>query len=86
VVRFARGKIERAGDEERSGDGTGRFDFGAIYGVGASLGYTPREVDAMTLAELDACVDGWKRTHGSQSVDPPTDEETAQMLKEHGFA
>ena len=83
----SRGKSESAEDKERDDDRTGRLDFGEIYGTGAGLGFSPREVDQWSLAEFFACVKGWSRIHGGdQASAPPTDSEMRDMLKEHGFS
>lgn len=48
------------------------------------MGFTPRDVDDMTLWELSAAVDGWNRANGAQdSLEPPTEEEFEDMLLRH---
>ena len=85
MVRTARGKSDGAVDQERDADSTGRFDFGALYGTGAVLGFTPRDIDGMTLAEFDACVEGWKRANGAdEKPEPPSEATFEKMLAEAG--
>ena len=43
----------------------GKVRFAGIYGAGAALGFTPQEVDAMSLWQLNAAVDGYVMAHGS---------------------
>jgi len=31
------------------------------------MGFTPREVDQMSVGEFVACVDGWNRANGGES-------------------
>lgn len=35
-----------------------------IYGFGAVMGFTPQQVDQMTLWEFDACAEGYTTAHG----------------------
>lgn len=37
-----------------------------IYGLGAKMGFTPRQVDGMTTWELMACADGFAEFHGAK--------------------
>ena len=47
-----------------------------MYGNAAVMGFTPRDVDRMSFAQLMAAVDGWARAHGREDKPPPpTDEE-----------
>lgn len=40
------------------------------------MGFTPQQVDAMSLWQFTACADGYAAAHGTkESVQPPTDEE-----------
>lgn len=63
------------GEKKRgSDDGTGRLDFTEIYGTGAAIGMTPRQVDEISMAELDAAVTGWNRAQGAEEpMQPPSD-------------
>lgn len=48
------------------------------------MGFTPRDVDEMTLWELSAAVDGWNRANGGQDeLEPPSPEEFDAMLERH---
>ena len=38
--------------------------FGQMYGLGAAMGFTPSQIDAMTLWEFSCCVDGWTLSKG----------------------
>lgn len=71
--RSAPGKKEGAAEKERDEDGTFRLDFGAIYGTGAVIGYSPREVDQLSLAELFAAIDGWKKANCPDDKPPVMD-------------
>jgi hypothetical protein len=46
-------------------------------GLGAAIGFTPEQVDGMTLWQLKACAEGWRLAHrgGHAAIAPPTDEE-----------
>ena len=45
------------------------------------LGFTPRDIDGMTLAEFDACAEGWKRANGAEEKpEPPSDENFEKLL------
>lgn len=37
----------------------------------------------MTLAQFNACIDGWNRLHGGNKVEPPTEEEFDAMKAAH---
>lgn len=39
------------------------------------MGYTPQQVNAMSVQEFSACVDGWNKAHGDGMPDPPSVEE-----------
>jgi hypothetical protein len=45
-------------------------NFAAIYGTGAVLGFSPREVDEMSFDEFAACVDGFNQANGSGKRHP----------------
>ena len=52
-----------------------------IYGLGAAIGFSPRQVDEMTPWELLACMDGYNHANGVKPKDePPTDEEFAAAV------
>lgn len=67
-----RGKKEGAEENHRDDDGTYRLDFGAIYGTGAVIGFGPREIDQWSLAELFACIEGWRKANCPDGDKPPT--------------
>lgn len=47
-----------------------------IYGTGAILGFTPQQVDAMTLWELRVCADAYARHNGGgEQIEPPSPED-----------
>jgi hypothetical protein len=41
--------------------------FSGFYGAGQHMGYSPRQVDEMTLWEFNACYDAWKIANGIKS-------------------
>jgi hypothetical protein len=44
------------------------------------IGLGPREVDALTLWELTAAIDGWAAANGAEAKPPAmTDEEAAEL-------
>jgi len=50
------------------------------------LGYTPRQVDEMTLWEFDACVEGYAAAHKSgEDAPPPMDDSELSELGIDGF-
>src|SRR5215471_3368455 len=60
----------------------GRYARSVIYGYGAAIGFTPRQIDEMTMWELTACVAGFNRANSADAdLSPPTDEEFQQMLE-----
>lgn len=49
------------------------------------MGFAPDAVDAMSLWQLAACVDGWRRANGGdEKPPPPTAEEHDAMLEKWG--
>lgn len=45
------------------------------------MGYSPREIDKMTLWELSACTEGWIKANGAeQEADAPTWDEHLAMV------
>lgn len=46
------------------------------------IGYTPREVDQMSLWEFGACIRGWKRANCAAPTgpQPPTAEQHAEAM------
>lgn len=49
------------------------------------MGYTPRDVDALTPWELQAALDGWIAANSSDSTPPPMSDERAAELGIEGF-
>lgn len=50
------------------------------------MGFCPRQVDAMTLWEFTACMDGWKAANQiDEQTAPPMDDDTAAALGIDGF-
>lgn len=39
--------------------------FAAIYGLGAAVGFTPQEVDRMSIWQFHAAVEGWVEAHAA---------------------
>lgn len=49
------------------------------------MGLPPRTVDAMTLWEFHACVEGWNRAHDPDAAPPPmSNERFDELMREHG--
>jgi hypothetical protein len=48
------------------------------------MGFTPAQVDRMTLWEFAACADGYRKAHAPPEMpDPPTPAEFEQMVQRH---
>jgi hypothetical protein len=45
--------------------------WSSYYGAGAVIGFTPRDVDDMTLWEFQACSEGYRKAHASEEQAPP---------------
>lgn len=61
-----------------------------LYGVGAVMGFTPQQVNEMTLWEFEACASGYAEAHGGKSgkgaVDPDAiDDERLAAMGIEGF-
>lgn len=55
--------------------------------MGAVMGFTPRDVDGMTLWELSVAAKGWSKANGAEEeVAPPSWEEHLAMVKAAGVA
>lgn len=50
------------------------------------MGFTPRDVDAMSLWEFVACADGWRKAQPGyeDKPPPPTEEEHEELLAKYG--
>ena len=49
------------------------------------MGYTPRQIDEMTIWELSACIDGYKQSNGGEEKnEAPTAEEFYDMVSRLG--
>ena len=58
--------------ESRGGDPVddlpnGKIRFAALYGVGGVMGFTPQEVDRMSVWQFMATVDGYMRAHDPEN-------------------
>jgi hypothetical protein len=49
------------------------------------IGFTPAQVDGMSLWEFSACVEGWRRAHSDEEEmpDPPSNEKFDEMIERH---
>lgn len=49
------------------------------------MGFTPRQVDEMSLWEFAACTEGYRRAHSTEEEKPvpPTAEEFRTMIERH---
>jgi hypothetical protein len=55
-----------------------------MYGNGAAMGFSPRQVDEMSLWEFQAVMDGWGRSQGVETkAAPPSPEEHRARLERH---
>lgn len=63
-----------------------KTDFETLYGLGAIIGLSPRQVDELTEWELSAAVDGWRAANCPDAgPKPPTpDEHDALVAKYEG--
>jgi hypothetical protein len=43
--------------------------FAAIYGVGAAVGFTPQEVNGMSIWQFQAAVEGWVDAHAAAETE-----------------
>jgi len=51
------------------------------------MGFTPRDVDDMTLWEFNCCVEGYRKAHAAEKEAPPEmDDERLAELGIEGFA
>lgn len=46
------------------------------------MGFTPAQVDEMTMWQFAACVEGYNRAHGDNKPQPPSEEEFDTALAE----
>lgn len=49
------------------------------------MGFTPRQVDEMTLWEFGHCIDGFKASKGIEESAPPMDDDRLSQLGIVGF-
>lgn len=49
------------------------------------MGFTPRQVDEMTLWEFTACAEGYNAAHSptEQTRTPPSDEDHKRLMEKH---
>lgn len=55
--------IESKGGDAGDDLPNGKMKFAALYGVGSVMGFTPQEVDAMSVWQFMATLDGYMRAH-----------------------
>lgn len=49
------------------------------------MGFSPRQVDEMTLWELHTCVEAWNAAHDPDAAPPPmSDARFDELMREHG--
>ena len=63
----APGKEEAARPEET----TSGLRFSGIYGNGAALGFTPRQIDEMSLWQFAVVIEGWNKAQGGDTGPEP---------------
>ncbi|KZL04540.1 hypothetical protein PsAD2_04623 [Pseudovibrio axinellae] len=44
-----------------------RWKFSEFYGSGAAMGFTPTQIDKMSMWEFMSCVAGYNKTHGGKT-------------------
>jgi hypothetical protein len=49
------------------------------------MGYSPRDIDDMTLWEFDCCLAGYRKAHSSEDTTPPMSDERLAELGIAGF-
>ncbi|MCV9907049.1 hypothetical protein OIV19_05365 [Brucella sp. HL-2] len=55
--------------------------------MGAVMGFTPRDVDSLTLWELSVAAKGWSKANGAEEeVVPPSWDEHLAMVKSAGVS
>lgn len=45
------------------------------------MGFSPAQVDQMSMWEFIACVEGWNKAHGSSKPAPPSEDEFDDSMK-----
>ena len=46
------------------------------------MGYSPRDIDDMTLWEFGACLDGWRKANlPDEGPEPPSQDEHLEMVR-----
>jgi hypothetical protein len=60
------GQAAKADDDE-----FGRWPFSQFIGVGAAMGYSPDQVNAMTLWQFRAAFEGWKAANSTEPAKGP---------------
>lgn len=58
---------DRAGSEKSEDDGDDKLKSRDYYGLGAVIGYTPEQVDGMSMHQLKAAFDGYVSHHNGQA-------------------
>jgi hypothetical protein len=67
-ARGRTGKRRGGGSGDRVDDlPNGKFRFAAVYGAGAVLGFTPQQVQAMSIWQFMAAIDGYAKAHDPES-------------------
>lgn len=62
------GKVPDAAQDPQSNAEPKPIDAGALYGAGAAMGFTPQQVDAMSVYQFVAAANGYKRAHGGNTT------------------
>ncbi len=56
------------------------MSFAAIYGTGAAMGFSPQQINEMSLWEYTAAVDGWMKANGASGPTPPEPHELDEWI------
>ncbi|NTS30665.1 hypothetical protein HQ945_05310 [Phyllobacterium sp. BT25] len=59
--------------------------WSGYYAAGAAIGFSPRQIDEMSLWEFGAVIDGYKRANGVEEAPPVMDDDRLSELGIVGF-
>ncbi|MBZ9653549.1 hypothetical protein [Phyllobacterium lublinensis] len=59
--------------------------WSGYYAAGAAMGFSPRQIDEMSLWEFGAVIDGYKRANGVEEAPPTMADDRLSELGIVGF-